>query len=298
MSYSSKRGRGRSSSANRHIRPSFRTLPGLQQQQHARGRKLATFFSVGLGMVILAGLMLIIVIGRGSSAATASGGGPGVPAGYGSLNHPKGPCGNAGQSSCAAPNPGWFAISAETPTAAASAIAGSKDFLGIAAQYGCPTLDTPVLVYSYAAHTGMDYYDDDHWVVSVHDSTGMRCGLVDFVYDRFHMRMRFSSFGVLTAQDPHSRQVFPYVSASVAVAQLRSQRSLAPLSGVALKLIFFLIDPSFPYLNSPTHKWAGGGNSAMNPMWHMVGTDGHDYFLGEDLRVYTGTNLPIAKGQP
>jgi hypothetical protein len=259
---------------------------------------LAMLFSIALGMGILVGLMLMIMIGHGGSTATASGGGQGVPGGYSSLNHPKGPCGNAGQSSCAAPNPGWFSVGTETPAAAAAAIAGSKDFLGIAAQYGCPLLDTPALVYSYGARTGMDYYDDDHWVVSVHNSASIRCGLADFVYDRAHRRMRFSSFGVLTPQDPHSRQVFPYVSSSVAMAQLHSQRKLVPLSGTVLKLIFFPIDPSFPYLNSPVHKWAGAGNSAMNPMWHVVGADGHDYFLGEDLHVYTHTDLPIAIGQP
>jgi hypothetical protein len=255
-------------------------------------------FSIALGMSILVGLMLMVMIGHEGSTATASGGGSDVPGGYGSLNHPKGPCGNTGQSSCGNPNPDWFAIGSETPGAAATAIAGSKDFLGTAAQYGCSLLDTPALVYSFGARTGMDYYDDDHWVVSVHDSTGMRCGLADFVYDRSHMRIRFSSFGVLTPQDPHSRQVFPYVSSSVAVAQLQSQRKLAPHSGTVMKLVFFPIDPSFPNLNSPVHKWAGGGNSAMNPIWHVVGADGHDYFLGEDLHIYKQTDLPIAKGQP
>ncbi len=35
----------------------------------------------------------------------------------------------------------------------------------------------------------------------------------------------------------------------------------------------------------------------MNPMWYVVGADGHDYFLGEDLHIYKHTDLPIA-GQP
>jgi hypothetical protein len=294
MSYSNKRVRGSRSGGPRR----FSALPSVQQKRQARGGKLTMLFSIALGMGILVGLILMVMIGHGGSTATASGGGPGVPVGYGSLNHPKGPCGNTGQSSCASPNPDWFAIGSETPAAAAAVIAGSKDFLGIAAQHGCSLLDTPALVYSFGARTGMDYYDDDHWVVSVRDSTGMRCGLADFVYDRAHKRMRFSSFGVLTPQDPHSRQVFPYVSSPVAVAQLQNQHKLAPLSGTVEKLIFFPIDPSFPYLNSPAHKWAGGGNSAMNPMWYIVGADGRGYFLGEDMHIYKQTDLPIAKGQP
>jgi hypothetical protein len=294
MSYSNKRVRGARSGGFRR----FSALPDVQQKRQARGGKLTMLFSIALGMGILVGLLLMVMIGHGGSTATASGGGPSVPDGYGSLNHPKGPRGNTGQSSCATPNPGWFAIGSETPSEAAAAIGGSKDFLAIAAQHGCSLLDTPALVYSYGARAGMDYYDDDHWVVSVHDSTGIRCGLADFVYDRTHMRMRFSSFGMLTPQDLHSHQAFPYVSSSVAVAQLQSQRKLAPLSGTIMKLVFFPIDPSFPYLNSPIHKWVGGGNSAMNPMWDVVGADGHDYFLGEDQHVYKQSDLPIAKGQP
>lgn len=153
-------------------------------------------------------------------------------------------------------------------------------------------------MHAYSAHTGIDYYDDDHWVVSVRNSTGMRCGLFDFVYDRTHQQLRFSSYGVLTARDPHARQAFPYISSSDALARLKSQRGLSVLAGTQPQLIFFPIDPSFPYLTSPVHKWAGGGNSAMNPMWYLVGSDRQDYFAGTNLNVYMLHDLPITKGMP
>jgi hypothetical protein len=221
-----------------------------------------------------------------------------VPAGYGSLSHPKGPCGNAAQAPCAPIDPGWFPVGSESPGVIAVSIAASRVFAAMENQYGCASLDTPALVHAYGAHTGMDYYDDDHWVVSVHDASGMRCGLFDFVYDRAHQRMRFSSFGVLTSQDPNSRQAFPYISSPVAVALLQSQRKLNVGAGTQPELIFFPIDPSFPYLNSPVHKWAGGGNSAMNPMWYIVGSDSRDYFIGNNLNVSVRQDLPIANGQP
>jgi hypothetical protein len=165
-------------------------------------------------------------------------------------------------------------------------------------QFGFIGLDIPALVHSYGAHTGDSYYDDDHWVVSVRNASGMRCGIFDFVYDAAHQRMRFSSYGVLTPQDPHSGQAFPYLSETVAVAHLQSQRRLSVMAGSSPELIFFPIDPRFPYLSSPAHRWAGGGNSAMNPIWHIVGSDGHDYFVGADLNVHTRADLPIAIGQP
>ncbi|HLX40033.1 MAG TPA: hypothetical protein VKR42_05845, partial [Ktedonobacteraceae bacterium] len=254
-----------------------------------------------IALILLLGLAFLFIIGQhGKNTNVASGGGPNPTStpGYGSLNHPKGPCGNAGQTPCAAPDPDWFPVVSESPNTVASAITGSSSFAAIASQYGCASLDAPTLVHSYNAHTGVAYYDDDHWVVSVRDNTGMRCGIFDFVYDRTNRRMRFSSYGVLTAQDPHSRLAFPYISSQTALAQLQSQRGLGIQSGTQPALIFFPIDPSFPYLNSPAHKWAGGGNSALNPIWHLVGTDGRDYFLGVNLKVYTQQDLPIAQGQP
>src|SRR5437899_4373385 len=111
----------------------------------------------------------MVIIGHGSNAANASGGGSGihVPVGYGSLNHPKGPCGNAGQAACAPADPGWFAVTSESTDAVAAAIVGSQNFVAMKARFGYSALDAPALVYAYGAHTGNDYYDDDHWVVSV-----------------------------------------------------------------------------------------------------------------------------------
>ncbi len=58
------------------------------------------------------------------------------------------------------------------------------------------------------------------------------------------------------------------------------------------------IDPNYPVLTSAVHKWAGGGNSAMDPMWHIVGSDRLDYFVGADLNVHVQNDLPIVVGQP
>jgi len=275
----------------------------MRDRKRSRGNGFSRLLGIGLAGMFVLGLLLIslmIIIGHGSSTADASGKGTtsGIAPGYGSLNHPKGTCGNADQAPCPAVDPGWFSVGAESPTAVASAITSSREFIALASQYGVTSLDMPALVHAYGAYTGIDYYDDDHWVVSARNSMGMRCGLFDFVYDRVHSRMRFSSYGVLTALDPHARQSFPYVSSSVALSHLQSQGRLDVLAGTRPELIFFPIDPSFPYLTSSVHKWAGGGNSAMNPIWLMVGSDRHDYFLGANLNIYGQSDLPIAKGPP
>jgi len=39
-------------------------------------------------------------------------------------------------------------------------------------------------------------------------------------------------------------------------------------------------------------------SSDLNPMWHLVGSDAHNYFVGNNLNVYVRQDLPIASGQP
>ncbi len=293
------------SADNKASRSNFRktvATSAMPQDRASRTKTtlLATATALGLVTLMVVGLTWMVMLGRNSSVANASGGGPGsgTYSGYGSLHHPKGPCGNAGQAPCPQPDPGWFSIASTSPADVATAIERSENYLSMQGQFGYVSLDTPTLVHAFDAHTGNDYYDDDHWVVSVRNASGMRCGIFDFVYDHTGQRLRFSSFGVITSLDPHSKQAFPYISLSVAITQLYNQRKMGVKTGTQPELIFFPIDPSFPVLTSPIHNWGGGGNSAMAPMWLLVGTDGQSYFIGTDLVVHTHKDLPIAKGQP
>ncbi len=272
---------------------------GFQSPKRGRASAFAISCGLGLALAVVLGLALMVLIGHGGNVVSASGGGPSSGSvGYGSLNHPKGPCGNAGQAPCAAVDPGWFPVTSASPTVVGSAIANSRNFASMQGQFGYVGLDIPALVHAYGAHTGSSYYDDDHWVVTVRNASGMRCGIFDFVYDRSHQRMRFSSYGVITPLDPHARMAFPYTPSPVAVTKLEDQHKLGMKTGTQAELIFFPIDPGFPGLTSPVHKWTGGGNSALNPMCHIVGSDGQDYFVGADLNVHGQKDLPIAKGQP
>ncbi len=261
----------------------------------------AALFGGLLVVLLVLGFALLIMMGHThSSTTTGSGGSPSatVPVGYGSLNHPKGFCGNAGQAPCQPVQPGWFPITSEAPSTVAGAISHSDDFLSMQSQYGYVKLDTPALVHAYAAHTGIAYYDDDHWVVSVRNASGRRVGIFDFVYDRATHALRFSSYGTITPVDPHSKQAFPYIASAAAVQALQKQRGLQVKVGTQPELIFFPIDPNYPILTSPVHRWKGGGNSPMIPMWLVVGADEQNYFVGSDLGVYTQQVLPVAKGSP
>lgn len=264
----------------------------MSRRNKRQKQKQALSLSPILGSVLLLVIALIVIISW-SSSANASGGksADGVSVGNGSLNHPKGWCGNGnGQAPCSPASPEWTLI---TFNNTASAIAANSNFTSMQSQFGYTALDTPTIVHAYEAHTGKDYYDNDHLVVSARNAAGLRCGIFDFVYDSTHTHIRFSSFGIITAQDLHAQLAFPYTSAARAQGVLHNQFHIDLLLGRQAELIFFPIDANYTNRTSAVHAWAGGGNSAMNPMWHTVGSDAHDYFIGTDLNAHNLKDLPI-----
>jgi hypothetical protein len=242
-------------------------------------------------MIAVVGLVLMIIAIQGSRVASASGGGPPGPTPPG-----RHVCGTAGEPACPPDDLDWVSITSESPGAVAAAIGKSEHFTMMQSHYNYASLDIPALVRSFGPHTGIQYYDDDHWVVSVRDTSSREVGVFDFVYDRANHRLRFSSFSALGEMNPSAHQAFPYISADMAVAQLKSQRKLGVQPGKQPELIFFAIDPRWRDLTSPVHLWKGGGEAPMDPMWHLVGSDGRDYFVGVDLHAYVLTNLPFAPG--
>src|SRR6266571_6787757 len=122
---------------------------GFQSPKWGRASAFAISCGLGLAVAVVLGLALMVFIGHGGNVVSASGGGPSSGSvGYGSLNHPKGPCGNSGQAPCAPVNPGWFPVTSESPNVVAGTIAGSKDFASMKGRFGYVALDTPALVHA------------------------------------------------------------------------------------------------------------------------------------------------------
>jgi hypothetical protein len=247
-------------------------------------RQPATSVSVqsGLvvGIVLLCALLLVCGVGK-SMAATRS-----LPPGPGTLNHPKGWCGQQEQPACRL-DFGWLPVASEQPDEIARVMMSSSGYAMLQKSTGYFTLDTPVRVHSLNTHTGIAYYDLDHWIASARSTTGMRVGLFDFVYDAPYKRIRFSSFGVIQSQDAHAHMAFPYIMGNQALARLQAQPGVHMLAESQPELVFFLIDPRYNDLRSKKYRWYGGGNSPMNPLWHIAGVAGNDYFVGSDLHTYT-----------
>jgi hypothetical protein len=233
-----------------------------------------------VGIVLLCALLLVCGVGKSMAATDALVSGPG------SLNHPKGWCGQQGQTACKL-DLGWLPVASEQPDEIARVMMDSSAYAMLQKSAGYSALDIPTRVHSLNTHTGIAYYDLDHWIASAHSKTGLHVGLFDFVYDAAYKRIRFSSFGVIPPQDAHAHMAFPYRMGDQVLAKLQMQPGVHILAESQPELVFFRIDPRYNDLRSKKYRWYGGGNSPMNPLWHVAGAAGNDYFVGSDLHIYT-----------
>jgi hypothetical protein len=219
-------------------------------------------------------------------------------------------CGVANKPACPAVDPGWITVPAASAPDLASAafvstlaptigntIAHSGMFAGIEGRYGKFEVDSPALVHPYGpvGAGASDYFVDDHWVVTVRNSTGVEIGILDYVYDSANNRIRFSSYAVLTPQDAQYGHAFPLFSANSLETQVHAARDVSLETGATPALIFFPAAWAWNTIGVPKN-WTGGGSTPMDPIWLMPGANGQNYFLGIDGKVYTQQELPVAAG--
>src|SRR5258708_38713265 len=155
MSHSRSRARGKSSGKHDRAKLYNRKQSVVQDREYSRIGVYSTLLGIGIVGVLVLVLALMTIIGHGNNTAAASGGGPtsNTAPGYGSLNHPKGPCGNAGQPSCPAVDPRWFPEGSESHGAVVAAIRGGSQFATLRRRSAISSLDTPPFEHAYGAHT-------------------------------------------------------------------------------------------------------------------------------------------------
>lgn len=192
----------------------------------------------------------------------------------------------------------WLSITSATPKDV-SAVMESGGLAMVESRLGPATLDTPALVYPLNMHTGYDANDCPHWVASLHDRAGSVSGIVDYVFDPSHTRLRFSTSGTIFPGDSRFGKAIPYVTLDQALALLRQQRGVSAPSKQAPMLVFFALKRGWAGEGQPpdtttSHVWTDGGTVATDPMWRVVGSDGKVYLVGRSQKVYLASEIPMA----
>ena len=150
----------------------------------------------------------------------------------------------------------------------------------------------PVLSHPIRIHTGQDFNDCPHWLLPLYDSDGHLVSLADYVYDYPHKVVRFAESGQIFPGEPRYSNPFPYLSAEQARALLKQQRDVGTNADPAPELVFLPLNVGVPGQPGPAWNWRGGGVVPSDPIWLLAGTDGRDYLVGTDKRIYTLHDIP------
>lgn len=156
-----------------------------------------------------------------------------------------------------------------------------------------PSPGTPLLVHPIGMRTGVDANDCPHWLIPDYDAAGHLVEIADFIYD-YPTSGCVSPTLVASCRTIPARNPFPYLSAAQATALLRQVRGVGVASDPAPELVYLPIDVGMPEQPGPAANWRGGGVTPADPVWLLAGSDGQDYIVGTELRVYTLRDLPLS----
>lgn len=183
-------------------------------------------------------------------------------------------------------SPADVLAAAESTTMFQSALT-SGDPIGATLRTG--KLGQPVLVKPYRDGTVLDTV----WVIPVVTSSATPGALLEFVYDRPHRRLRAASFDAVGSGMFYASHPFPFTEATGAAAVVRQARNVSLMTGKPAELVYFPTDHT-AVLTGQSPPWTSGGDSVIDPMWHVPGGDGHWYYVTHDMQVLRASEFPVA----
>lgn len=183
-------------------------------------------------------------------------------------------------------------VSDDSPQAMQALLSAQPYF--VAGVTDSPIPGAPILSHPIRMHTGQDFNDCPHWMLPLYDVAGHLVAIADYVYDYPHKVVRFADSGQIFPSEPRYSNPFPYLSAEQAIALLKQQRNVGTRAHPAPELVFLPLDVGLPGHPGPAWNWRGGGAAPSDPIWLLAGSDGRDYLIGTDKRVYTLHDIPLS----
>ncbi len=211
-------------------------------------------------------------------------------------------CGQPGQPECPTGTNTWVTVASESPADVLAAMQSCPDYMSpIQAFSVFPanstfSFDAPVLV-KPATTNNKEYQDNLPYFEVRAAVNGIRSVTYKILYDPAHHQLRLDGIGRMTSTDPNYNKSFPWrgVSAMQAASILHTTRGVALAAGRSPELVYFGPQP-FTSPKQAGAGWTGGGASPADPIWRLLGADGHLYFIGVEGHVYTPSQLPIQAG--
>lgn len=208
-------------------------------------------------------------------------------------------CDYTGQPPTPTPHAYWVHVASAAPADVLAAMTSAEDYVTPLQVVGVSgtskySFDAPVLV-KPAFYRSVNP-DLPHFIIRA-SINGVRYITYDVLYDPILCRIRLSSVGGQSPNDPAYGKTFPFagISSHDAIIKVQADRDVALAAGYTPELVYFSPHPNLMPPHA-TMQWAGGGTDPAHPVWRLKGTDGRLYFVGTDGIVYGPAQLPVEPG--
>ena len=161
------------------------------------------------------------------------------------------------------------------------------DHVSSLAHLGAPVLVTALQPLGASARTYPDFY-----VLPVLDNKGMVTDAAELQLNAQHTAIHV--IAIVTYTQPQAQGAISPMTSAAAQAAVRAQRHATLQANASTTLVYF---PGDPIAQETGHVvWTAGGEFPADPIWLVRGSDGKDYVVGNDGKVYDISQLPMISG--
>lgn len=283
-------------------------LVTMRKRSHARRRKYAArstntrrnqWFE-GITAYFLLTVAGVLTLAAGAVAvshrpSTAASGGPnGTPnqqTPTPNLATMKHTCGFPGVSACADSQVQWIPVKSLAPSDILAAAKSSNLYnINADGRGDTPSLANigmPELVSALALPKSppvADYYD-----IPIQGSAGAVVGVV--LCELNPANSAIAVVAIVQYGKPHVSGSIAAMSETQAISNVSAAHHTTLRSGAQARLVYFAFD--FGAQETGKLTWIAGGESPDDPLWDIPGADGQDHIVGSDGHVYYLSELPI-----
>ncbi len=135
----------------------------------------------------------------------------------------------------------------------------------------------------------------DFYILRILNRPGAATDAAELALNPAHTAMQV--IAIVTYTTPHGNGSVAVLQAEQAVHAVASQRQEAAQAIKQPYLVYFPMDPAWQISQNGQPAWTAGGPLPADPIWLTTATDGTQYLVGNDGRLYTMSQLPFWHGQ-
>lgn len=135
----------------------------------------------------------------------------------------------------------------------------------------------------------------DFYILPILSQAGAATDAAELALNPAHTAVQVIAIVTYTAPRPDGSVAA--LQADQAVRAVASQRQEAAQAIKQPSLAYFPMDPAWQTSQTGQPAWTAGGALPADPLWLTTATDGKQYLVGNDGRLYTMSELPFWHGQ-